>query len=190
MAPRIYTIVVTIGDISLYQVTGDPNGSLQATRGSVAFDDSSPPKVWQNTDGATAWTDISSGGGGGSTAPLVFGTGSLSASTTTRFLYPGYDDGLAQTVAIVIEMTQAGTLRNLRIVHNNPGGNGNDIVYTVLKNGGATSIAVTLASNAAAGADTSNSETFVAGDQITIRATKAAGIGGGLEDITATLEAA
>lgn len=56
MSARIYTSVVTVGDTSIYQVTGDPNGALNAVRGSLAIDNASPPNIWQNSDGASAWS--------------------------------------------------------------------------------------------------------------------------------------
>jgi hypothetical protein len=59
-------------------------------------------------------------------------------------------------------------------------GNGNSIVYTVLINGVASTITVTLASGAiATGTDLVNTAAVVAGDLITLRAVKAVAIGDG-----------
>ncbi len=52
---RIYTQVITVGDVEIYQVTGAPSGTLQARNGSLAIDNSSPPTMWQNIDGVTSW---------------------------------------------------------------------------------------------------------------------------------------
>jgi|GEM_PF-3872158 len=56
MPGRIYTNVVTIGSVSIYEVTADPNSSLVAARGSLAVrSDGTNTEVWQNTDGASTW---------------------------------------------------------------------------------------------------------------------------------------
>lgn len=88
MSPRIYTEVVTVGGTSIYHVTSDPNGVLQAARGSLAMDSSAPPNVWQNQDGGTTWATL---GGGGSTAPSWFGT-TLNAVPVSLFT-----DGIGAT---------------------------------------------------------------------------------------------
>lgn len=60
MSGRIYVEILTIGQISIYQVTTSPDGSLSATVGSLAIQGASPPTVWQNTDGAQAWQTMPS----------------------------------------------------------------------------------------------------------------------------------
>lgn len=56
MPGRIYTNVVTIGSVSIYEVTADPNGALIAAKGSLAIrSDGTNTEVWQNTDGASTW---------------------------------------------------------------------------------------------------------------------------------------
>lgn len=48
--------IATIGDINVYNVTADPNGSLEAPIGSVAFEsDTGNVKIWLNADGGTLW---------------------------------------------------------------------------------------------------------------------------------------
>lgn len=54
MAPRIYTSVMTVGDISFYEVTSDPNGALTATQGSIAVR-SDLPITYQNINGTDTW---------------------------------------------------------------------------------------------------------------------------------------
>lgn len=51
---------------SLLVVTADPNGSVTAEKGSLAVDVTGGG-LYQNTDGATAWSAFSGGGGGGLT---------------------------------------------------------------------------------------------------------------------------
>ena len=125
---------------------------------------------------------------GAVTPVLSWGNNSVSATTATRYLTPWYDDGLAQTTAIQFRVPRAGTLQNLRVRHNSPGGNGNDIVYTVRVEGVASALTVTLASDAADGSDLANTVAVAAGDRIDIEVTKAAGVGSSPGDVVATLE--
>lgn len=53
---RIYTSVVSVGNVNIYQVSGDPNGSLEAPQGSLAIDDAAA--LYQNTDGGTTWSGV------------------------------------------------------------------------------------------------------------------------------------
>ncbi len=74
--------------------------------------------------------------------------------------------------------------------HNGPDGNGNNIVYTVLVNGVATSLAVTLASTSSQGSNTSNTVAVTAGDIIDIQITKSSSIVTSPDDVIASLELA
>lgn len=134
------------------------------------------------------FTQVFGAGGGGSTDTLIFGANSVLATTVSRFLYPGYSDDQAQTTTIQIVAPRAGILRNLRVRHNDPAGNGNAIVYTVRVNGTPTSLSASLASTSANGSDTSNTASVVAGDLIDLIVTKAAGVGTSPTDVTAMLE--
>ena len=109
--------------------------------------------------------------------------------TTTHYLTPGYDAGVAPTTIINMAVPRAGTLQKFYIHHNTANGNGNGVTYTVIKNGVATAITVTLASGAiGTGSDTVNTVAVVAGDLIAIQVTKALSITNGNLDVTATLE--
>lgn len=68
---RTYQHVVTVRNVSIYSGTGDPNAVVMASRGSLFLDDAAAGSVWQNTDGATAWTAIGSGGGAGGRASFT-----------------------------------------------------------------------------------------------------------------------
>lgn len=122
------------------------------------------------------------------TENLIFGAGRVIATTTTRYLFPCYSDSVAQTSAVQFRASRAGTLRNLRVRHNIPAGNGNNIVYTIRKNGVATALTVTLASTTADGSDLVNTVGVAAGDLIDIEVTKAAGVGFSPRDVVATVE--
>lgn len=45
---------ITIGDLQILDVDADPNGSVTASKGSIASDTTNA-KVYQNADGATLW---------------------------------------------------------------------------------------------------------------------------------------
>jgi hypothetical protein len=116
--------------------------------------------------------------GGAATAVVTWGNDSVGSSTAARILDPGFEARLAplstSTAFNEWRVPRAGTLRNLYVLHNNPGGTGAVITYTVYVNGVATAITVGVASTAATGADTVNSVAVVAGDRIRIEATKVA----------------
>ena len=81
-------------NVSVYVVAADPNGTLTALKGSLALDDTTPA-LWQNTDGATAWTKL----GGGATGVSGFYSGSSPTSvpdtTTTPLTWPTLGSGTA-----------------------------------------------------------------------------------------------
>lgn len=121
-------------------------------------------------------------------ADIIFGANGVTATTTTRYLYPGFGDTAAQTTVVQRRIQRAGALSSLYILHNGPAGNGNDIVYTVRKNGTPTALTVTMASTDSTGEDTSNSVSVAAGDLIDIEVTKAASIVTSPTDIIASMD--
>ena len=140
------------------------------------------------TSGGAGIVDVEiPGGAGGNDSLLLFGSGTVGGSTTTRYLYPGYDDGLAQTAVIQINAAYAGTLQDFYIRHNSPGGSGADITYTIRINSVASIITATLASTGTAVSDLVNTAAVVAGDLIDVEITKAGGVGAGPSDIACTI---
>lgn len=121
---------------------------------------------------------------------LFWGVDNIGASADARFIPPGRANGLATTTDVYAEpLPRAGTLRNLFVRHNSAGGNGNSVVYTVLVNGVATLITVSRATGVVGqSSDLVNGFAAAQGDRVTIRATKAAAIGGGNLDIQIMLE--
>ena len=125
---------------------------------------------------------------------LEWGAGSILVTTTTRYLFPtgtsGGSGGNAPVNPIQIRIFKAGTLKNLRIRHRTTGGNANIVTYTVRINNVATTIAASIAANAAGlnTQDLVNTAAVAAGDLVDIRVTKAANIATSPNDITATLE--
>lgn len=140
--------------------------------------------------------NYATGGGGGvnsNDTVLLFGAGQVGSTTTIRFLYPGYDDMLAQTAGgggtpISMVAPYSGTLRNLYVRHNIPAGNGNVIVYTVRVNGVASALSVFLGSLVAQGVNVANAVAVNAGDRIDIQISKAATVAVSPQDVTATLD--
>jgi len=121
-------------------------------------------------------------------AVLTWGAGSVTATTTTRYLFPGFDSGTAQTSAIRFRVPRAGKIRKMRVHHNVTAGNGNAIVYTLRVEGAASALTVSLASTASEGADNVNSVAVANDDLIDIEVTKAASIGTTPGDIMVTVE--
>jgi hypothetical protein len=63
MGARVYTNIVTVNGVSFYAGNGNPNASLSAARGSF-YSDKLTGTAYMNTDGATTWQALGSGGGG------------------------------------------------------------------------------------------------------------------------------
>jgi len=125
---------------------------------------------------------------------LTWGNNSVANSTASRVLDPGYENRTAplstSTALIDVRVPRAGTLRNLYIEHNNPGGTGAIITYTVWVNGAPTAITTSLASTAAQASDTVNSVAVAAGARVRIVVTKIAAAGGGARRPEVSLEVA
>lgn len=135
------------------------------------------------------WVSITSGGGVTPKAIVSWGAGSISASTTTRYMPPGYDSASAPTSVIQWVAPCNGTFSNLYAKHNGAGGNGNAIVYTVRKNGATQTLTVSVAANSTtAVGDTTHSFTVAAGDLIDIEVTKAASVASSPTDVMVTAQ--
>lgn len=156
----------------------DAAGAL-ATSGSglaVAVDNTSV-KIVANQLHATA----------GSTE-LTFGANAISSTTTSRFLFPGYADSLAQTTTIQYRVTRVGVLKLMRVHQNVPAGNGNAVVYTLRVNGVNSTLTASVNSNASDGSDLTHNVTVAIGDLVDIIVTKAASIGTTPNDIVVTVQ--
>jgi len=118
---------------------------------------------------------------------LTWGAGQVGSSTTTRYLYPGYDDALAQTAVVQWLVPRPGTLSAFYMRHNIPRGNGTNVVYTVRVNGAPTALSVALASTATDGNDLANLVAVAAGDLVDVEVTKAAVVASSPRDIMGSL---
>jgi hypothetical protein len=119
-----------------------------------------------------------------------WGNGSVSNSTTTRYLTPGWGDATAPTAPQQFRMAYPGKYKNLRLRQNNPAGNGNNIVYTLRVNNATTALTCTIASTANDASDLVNIITVAAGDLIDIQVTKASSVGTAPQDVTLEVELA
>lgn len=126
--------------------------------------------------------------GANASAVLFWGNNSVSATTTTRYLSPGFDQTLAQTTPVAFRVPRAGTIRNMYVIHNTGAGNGSAIVYTLRVNGVATALSVSLASTGSTAEDIVDTVAVVAGDRIDIEVTKAASVGSSPVDVNVTVE--
>jgi hypothetical protein len=119
---------------------------------------------------------------------LLHGALQIATTTVTRFLWPSYENTLAPTISVQYQIPRTGTIRNLRVSHGIPAGNGNRVVYTLRVNGVATALFVAMASTAAVGSNLVDQIAVVAGDFIEIIVTKGLAIGASPVNITATME--
>jgi hypothetical protein len=137
---------------------------------------------------ATDKAKLDTVGPGASSAMLAWGNTAISGTTTTRYMSPYYGTVLAPTSPTQYRVSRGGTIRNMRVRHNQPLGNGLNIVYTLRVNDVATTLAVTLSST---GTDASNlavSIPVLAGDLVDIEVTKAASIATSPNEIIITAE--
>jgi hypothetical protein len=178
------------------QVLSDASSAAQGTSASLLRADA---RLIATTAAGAAVSDTNSQGSSTSLSRadhghraefpvLLWGDSSVSATTTTRYLTPGYADGTASTAPIQFRVLSAGTLRRLRVRHNSTAGNGNAIVYTVRVNGVASAVTVSLASTSSDGSDLSNTVAVAAGDLVDIEITKASSVGTSPSEVMASLE--
>ena len=167
-----------IGGVNVLQA-GDVAWSIADTCLYTCITPTTGVAVWR----CLATTDQLTGGG-----QLSWGNETIASSTTPRYLEPWFSGGLAPTTPIQFEVTRAGTLRSMYVRHNNPGGSGAVITYTLRVNGIATALTVALASTSATGSDLANSVVVAAGDTVDIEVTKAATAGGGSRIVMCEVE--
>lgn len=128
--------------------------------------------------------------GGGGSCVLFWGNSDVGAAADTRFMSPGRQDIAASLSSVYdLPVPRDGTLQNFFIRHNTAGGDGDDVVYTVMVNGVATAITATRATGVVGqSSDLVNTVAVVQGDRVSVQLSKAAGITSGLVDASASLE--
>lgn len=117
----------------------------------------------------------------GAGATLLHGASRIGSGADTRFLLPGKGEGMAPLASeAAYRLPRAGVLRNLRVRHNDSGGNGNPVVYTILINGIPTDLTTSLDSGVIGdAANVVNIVNVLAGDLFEVTAAKASSIGAG-----------
>lgn len=128
--------------------------------------------------GAAVWVLTGSSAGTGGSV-LFWGNDSIAATTTTRFVEPGFNQSTAPTAPNRYRSPKSGIAKNLRARHNTPAGNGNAVVYTLRVNGVASALTASLASTSSDANDVANEVTIATGDLLDIEVTKALMVGGG-----------
>jgi hypothetical protein len=119
----------------------------------------------------------------------LFGADSVLTSTTTRYLYPGFQSSNAASSDVYrMAIPRAGKLRNLYVYQNTPSTSANAIVYTVMVNGSTTALTVSIAGTATSGSDTTDSVNVSAGDSITIQVTKASSVSPAVQQVLVSME--
>lgn len=121
---------------------------------------------------------------------LTWGDDSITTTTTTRYLTPGFDDGTAETTETAYRMPAAGTAQNLRVRARVAGTGAATLTYTLMVNGSPSSLSVAMSNTAQDGSDLVNTVSLSAGDLISIRVTKSASLSSDPDDIVASLEVA
>lgn len=116
-----------------------------------------------------------------------FGADNVAATTVTRYLAPGYQQATANSNRQDFRSPFAATVRDLRVRHNTPNGNGEAIVYTLIVNGAPTALSASLLSTDADGSDLANTVVIAPGDLIGLEVTKALGVGTSPNEITASM---
>lgn len=174
------------GQYSVHVGDRDPQNQFGPGQGALYMRQGSNPSESDiyitDAGGVNNWVALKGG-----PALLEWGDGNIQTTTTDRFLTPGYDAGSAPTVAIQKTMTRRGFLEQLRIKCRVANGNGNNVAYTIQVNGLDTPLAVTLASNVQSGSNTTSRVQVSAGDFVTLKVSKAAGIGTSPQDVIADL---
>lgn len=168
----------------VFRTDQNPNGLLVATFTSMCHDQTNAKLYTKQYDSGlnTGWTELAGG------SQLQWGDDDVSSGTTTRYLSPGYNVGQAQSGNLkYYRVPRRGTIKHMYVRHNEPNGNNNAIVYTVMRNGAATALSVSLGSNTTDGSNTGTELEVAQGDTLLIRVTKASGVSNSPNVITCTI---
>jgi hypothetical protein len=143
-------------------------GAAPTTSGQIAYDSTSNTYK-AGVNGSTSTLSSVIGGG------TLIGQTGLPTTGPQDYFTGMFESGFSTTETVVqTSMPRAGTLSNFFVkLEGTPGGTG--FVYTVDKNGGATSITCTVAAAGTTCSDTTHSVSFVQGDLISVHANKNGG---------------
>lgn len=134
-----------------------------------------PTDVRAGSTGPTGATGAT-GAGASLSSAILFGNSDIGGAAGTHFLNPGgFSPTTATTTTLEFPIPRSGSLKSLRIHVGTPGtGLATSLVYTLLVNGVATALSVTMLTTDMDGSDLVNIVAVAAGDLISLRVTKAA----------------
>lgn len=116
---------------------------------------------------------------------MSFGAASISTSTTTRYLPPGYLSSTAPTTSVDIRASEAFSVTRLSYNSRNAGTGGNTVSARLRKNGSIVGT-ITHAATSASGTGTFTQVDFAQGDRYGVQIDKSGTIGTP-DDYTITL---
>jgi hypothetical protein len=120
---------------------------------------------------------------------FIWGNESVGGSTTVRYLNPGYAATLSPVTPMKFVLPSAsGNFKNMIVYHNNPDGNGGDIVYTLRVDGVNTPLSVTIPSTAASGSNLIDAVSVTRPEVVDIEITKPGNIGNSPDRIVISME--
>lgn len=172
-------------DSDIFVLTSDPEGVVTGFGGDVAVkQDSGNADIWlkENDIGNTGWRSLVN------KTDILFGASAVQAGTATRYLHPGNSESIAPTSTRVRPAGRSGVIRNMWVSHGVPAGNGNAIIYTLLINGVASALSVSLSSTSALDLSGSTEVSVNSSDLLSIEVTKAAGVATSPSNITVIME--
>lgn len=153
----------------------NPNGNVAATNKRIYLRSGSGNSDLYVGVG-TSNTDWKACGGRGS--PWQWGNSGVNSGNNQRFMTPGIDfnDGAGTNEGnLVLPITRDGYFQRMRVRHNDPNGNGNNIVYTLRVNGSNSALSVTLASDSTVSSNNGTRVAVSTGDTVSIGVTKPQG---------------
>lgn len=130
-------------------------------------------------------------GAGATSTIFTFGADTIGGAAETRFFPLGMVEinTLVRTTETPTPMGRSGNFKNLRVYHNTAIGDGDPVEYTLIKNGVATTLFVSLDSNLnGPAADTTHTVTCAAGDRFSVQVVKPVSITSGGLNIGGSVE--
>lgn len=176
----------------------DVNNGVSPSKGSLLVGDGSewielPPAaddqalVYDSSAPTGFRTEPLASGGSGGTS--LFGADSIGLSTTSRYLYPGYAERIAEIEPHFWISPLAGTLQRLHVRHSVPGVGGS-IVYRVRVNEVATALVVTLAAGDTSASNIVDTAALSIGDRVDLQVVKTTGLSQSPRNVVVTMEIA
>ena len=183
--PRVGGNASAAGGCQIFEGTNSPEGVVTASPGSIYLNSSGgqATSVYYKESGTTSSGWIGIGG-----SVIVFGTNDTTAVSSAVFLAPGFNAAAVAT-ELQVNITRPGTIRNLRVQVAAAGTGSQVVTYTFRKNATDTAVLATINNTATGSAtDLVHTVTVAAGDLISIKCTKAAGVTTGQAGVVVAME--